>query len=149
MYGLRGRGVRAATREWRGSGYSFTPPAVRPDCQKRCRKMKAAMSGMTDKIPLQALGRVRVGSNEPALRATHTVLAEGVVVEHLHVIGRGGVPDRGNLRRVEPGGELDPGPDPASVTHPGVDRASGELVVCGPSGTGKTFLLEALGSKPG
>jgi len=68
--------------------------------------MKAAMSGMTDKIPLQALGRVRVGSNEPALRATvNKVLAEGVVVEHLHVIGSGGVPDRENLRRVEPGGE--------------------------------------------
>ena len=38
-----------------------------------------------------------------------------------------------------------PAPTQAGAAHPGMDRRHENLVVCGPSGTGKTFLLEALG----
>ena len=60
---------------------------------------------------------------------------------------RGGVPDREDVRRVDPGGELDPGPTQQALrTLEWIGRRE-NLVVCGPSGTGKTFLLEALGQQ--
>jgi DNA replication protein DnaC len=60
---------------------------------------------------------------------------------------RRGVPHREDLRRLAARGVLDPGPDPAGATHPGMGPPAENLVVCGPSGTGKTFLLEALGQQ--
>ncbi len=41
-----------------------------------------------------------------------------------------------------------PAPTQQACARWNMDRSSESLVVCGPSGTGKTFLLEALASRP-
>ena len=59
---------------------------------------------------------------------------------------RGRVPDRQDLRHLGRDRLIDPGADPTVAwrTLEWIDRHE-NLVVCGPSGTGKTHLLEALG----
>ncbi|WP_343915031.1 ATP-binding protein [Arthrobacter pascens] len=57
------------------------------------------------------------------------------------------IPNRENLRCLGPRSLLDPGTDPAALrTLEWITRRE-NLVVCGPSGTGKTFFLEALGQQ--
>ena len=57
----------------------------------------------------------------------------------------GWVPHRQDLRCLGRDRVIDPGADPAGAAHPGVDPPPENLVVCGPSGTGKTHFCEALG----
>ena len=64
-----------------------------------------------------------------------------------HPARRGRVPHRQDLRRLEPEASSIPAPTQQALrTLEWVDRRE-NLVVCGPSGTGKTFLLEALGQQ--
>jgi hypothetical protein len=67
----------------------------------------------------------------------------GIVDQHPPQSRR--VPYRQNVRHLGRDRDIDPATHPAVVGDTRVDRPSREPVVCGPSGTGKSHLLEALG----
>ena len=96
-------------------------------------------------IQLVLTCRELVGAGRGAARPAHRRSRRARTVRAGDPAGRPSFPDGQDVRRLEPRRVLDPAPTQHALPALEWVHRRENLVLCGPSGTGKTFLLEALG----